>query len=106
MQHRYEAVQAVATRELLELAPRSADIVRGTAAVGAERQRPVAEAVARGLGVPVDIAAPGERGHHPLHDGRAQGQPAGYFSHADVGPLGLDDLEHVEAAFERLRSRG
>ena len=88
-----------------KLAARGHDVVGAGPAVGAERPRPMAQPIARRLAVLVDIAAPGERGHHALHDGRAKLEPARDLAHADLATFGFDDLEHVETAFERLRSR-
>src|SRR5882757_2863487 len=74
-------------------------------AVGPQGQRAIAQPIARGLGVLLDVAARGERADQALHDCRTEAQPARNLAHADVSAFGLDHLQCVETALQRLRTR-
>ena len=58
----------------------------------------MAQAVARGLAVFLDVAAQRERADQPLHDGRAEARAAGELADADIGTFGKLFSEAIEAA--------
>src|SRR6266851_4277123 len=104
-QHRDEAVQMVPVRQPFQFAASRDDVVEGILAACPECQRAMAEAIARGFAVLLDVAARRERADQALHDGRTERRPAGELADADVGAFGGDHLQYVETALEGLRSR-
>src|SRR5260370_388030 len=109
-QRRHDAARTIADRRADREHARDVLLVHDGEALAPHlgqrrRQRAMAEAIARGFAVLLDVAAGRERADQALHDGRTERRPAGELADADVGAFGGDHLQYVETTLEGLRSR-